>query len=132
MRKNDTSDRGYSCPAIASTQPDAGGANLPLIQRLTLRRREFAAMLGGAAAAGMLPGHAVAQAAKKGGVLKVSAPTNPSSLDPATGGSGQDHAFLYPIFDTLVEWDYAGLQAKPGIAASWKFPDAKTLVLELQ
>src|SRR6201991_3700136 len=51
---------------------------------------------------------------KKGGVLKVSAPPNPSSLDPATGGSGQDHAFLYPIFDTLVEFDFPTLKTLPG------------------
>ena len=70
--------------------------------------------------------------AKKGGVLKVSAPTNPSSLDPATGGSGQDHAFLYPIFDTLVEFDFPTLKALPGLAESWKFPDPKTLVLNLR
>jgi peptide/nickel transport system permease protein/peptide/nickel transport system substrate-binding protein len=69
---------------------------------------------------------------KKGGVLKVSAPTNPSSLDPATGGSGQDHAFLYPIFDTLVEFDFPTLKALPGLAESWKFPDTKTLVLNLR
>ena len=69
---------------------------------------------------------------KKGGILKVSAPTNPSSLDPATGGSGQDHAFLYPIFDTLVEFDFPTLKALPGLAESWKFPDTKSLVLNLR
>jgi len=69
---------------------------------------------------------------KKGGVLKVSAPTNPSSLDPATGGSGQDHAFLYPIFDTLVEFDFPTLKALPGLAESWKFHDTRTLVLNLR
>jgi len=107
-------------------------AEASLIERLTLGRREFAALLAGAATAGALPGNAFGQGTpKKGGVLKVSAPTNPSTLDPATGGSGQDHAFLFSIFDTLIEWDYVGLQAKPGIAASWKFTDPRTLVLEL-
>ena len=47
-----------------------------------------------------------AWAQKKGGVLKVSAPTNPSSLDPTTGGSGQDHSFLYTMFDTLVAFEF--------------------------
>jgi ABC-type transport system substrate-binding protein len=69
---------------------------------------------------------------KKGGMLKVSAPTNPSSLDPATGGSGQDHAFLYPIFDTLVAFDYKTLKAEPGLAESWKFTDPRTLVLNIR
>src|SRR4029079_14590568 len=100
--------------------------------RLTIRRRELATLLAAAGATAALPGTLAAQGTpKKGGVLKISAPTNPSTLDPATGGSGQDHAFLYPIFDTLIEWDYVGLQAKPGIAASWKFTDPRTLVLEL-
>src|SRR5689334_11348474 len=67
-------------------------------------------LMGGVAA---LAGHGVhaEDTPKKGGVLKVSAPTNPSSLDPATGGSGQDHAFLYPIFDTLVDFDFPTLKA---------------------
>ncbi len=69
---------------------------------------------------------------RKGGILKVSAPTNPSSLDPATGGSGQDHAFLYPMFDTLAAFDYATLKAEPGLAESWKFTDPKTLVMNLR
>jgi peptide/nickel transport system permease protein/peptide/nickel transport system substrate-binding protein len=69
---------------------------------------------------------------KKGGILKIAAPTNPSSLDPATGGSGQDHAFLYPIFDTLVAFDYPTLKAEPGLAESWKFTDPKTLVMNLR
>jgi peptide/nickel transport system permease protein/peptide/nickel transport system substrate-binding protein len=73
-----------------------------------------------------------AWAQKKGGILKVSAPTNPSSLDPATGGSGQDHAFLYPIFDTLVTFDYPTLKAMPGLAESWKFTDPKTLVMAIR
>ena len=73
-----------------------------------------------------------AWAQKKGGILKVSAPTNPSSLDPTTGGSGQDHAFLYPIFDTLVAFEWSTLKAVPGLAESWKWADPKTLVLNIR
>jgi peptide/nickel transport system substrate-binding protein len=73
-----------------------------------------------------------AQTPKKGGILKVSAPTNASSLDPATGGSGQDHAFLYPIYDTLVSFEPATLKATPGLAESWKFTDPKTLVMNIR
>jgi ABC-type transport system substrate-binding protein len=107
--------------------------NDPRLARIALRRRELAAMLAAGTIVGGLPGSASAQGPpKKGGVLKVSAPTNPSTLDPATGGSGQDHAFLYTMFDTLVEWDYEGLQAKPGLAESWKFTDPRTLVFTLR
>ena len=73
-----------------------------------------------------------AWAQKKGGVLKVSAPTNPSSLDPTTGGSGQDHSFLYPIFDTLVAFEWSTLKAVPGLAESWKWADPRTLVLNIR
>ena len=98
-------------------------------------RRRFLSLLGagaaGAAASGMLPGH-VRRALAAGGVLKVAAPANPSSLDPMTGGSGQDHPFLYTVFDTLVEWEYESLDPKPGLARAWSFPDPKTLVMDLQ
>jgi peptide/nickel transport system permease protein/peptide/nickel transport system substrate-binding protein len=69
---------------------------------------------------------------KKGGVLRVSSGSNPSSLDPTTGGSGADHAFLYPMFDTLMEWDYEQLKSMPGLATAWKYPDPKTLVIDLR
>lgn len=98
-------------------------------------RRRFLSLLGagaaGAVASGMLPGH-VRRALAAGGVLKVAAPANPSSMDPMTGGSGQDHPFLYTVFDTLVEWEYESLDPKPGLARAWSFPDPKTLVMDLQ
>ena len=96
----------------------------------TLRRRDMLALMGGAAATGALGLPAWAQEAKKGGVLKVAAPANPSSLDPATGGAGSDHSILWTMYDTLVEWDYETLKPKPGMA-KWAFPDPKTMVLDL-
>ncbi|HML07395.1 MAG TPA: ABC transporter substrate-binding protein [Xanthobacteraceae bacterium] len=97
------------------------------------RRREFLALISGAAASQALGLTVLAEGtAKKGGVLKVAAPANPSSLDPVTGGSGADHPFLYTIFDTLIEWDYESLRAKPGLAESWQYPDPNTLVLNLR
>ena len=94
-----------------------------------LSRRDLMALAGALA----LPGASFAQAAapKRGGVLKVSANANPSSLDPATGGAGSDHTFLWTIYDTLVEWDYETLKAKPGMAA-FNFPDPRTLVLDIK
>lgn len=41
---------------------------------------------------------------------------NLSSLDPATGGAGLDHAFLFTMYDTLTEWDFETLKPKPGLA----------------
>lgn len=94
-----------------------------------ITRRDLMALLGAGAAA--LPASAWAQAgAKRGGVLKVSANANPSSLDPATGGAGSDHTFLWTLYDTLVEWDYTTLKAKPGLA-SFNFPDQRTMVLDV-
>jgi len=97
----------------------------------TMTRREWLLMLGAGAAAGAIPGVLRAQGAqRRGGVLRVSGSANPSSLDPATGGSGLDHSYLWPIYDTLVEWDYETLEPIPGMA-EWKYPDATTMVLTI-
>ena len=69
---------------------------------------------------------------KRGGILRISAPANPSSLDPATGGAGSDHAFLFTMYDTLTEWDFETLKPKPGLAESWNFTDSTTLVLNIR
>ncbi len=95
-----------------------------------LHRREMLALLGGAVATGTVGWPAFAQEAKKGGVLKVATQANPSSLDPATGGAGSDHSTLWTMYDTLVEWDYATLKPKPGLA-KWSFPDPKTMVFDI-
>ncbi len=96
-----------------------------------MTRREWLLMMGAGTAVALVPGAVRAQGApRRGGVLRVSASANPSSLDPATGGSGLDHSFLWPIYDTLVEWDYKTLQPIPGMA-QWKYPDPRTLVLTI-
>lgn len=101
------------------------------VNGVRISRRDFLGLVSGTVALGALgrPGLLLAQGR---GLLTVAAPANPSSLDPATGGAGTDHVFLYPIFDTLVEWDYATLAPKPGLAKAWAYPDPKTLVLSLQ
>ena len=96
-------------------------------------RRELMALMTGALAGSALGGSAFAQGTpKRGGTLRISAPANPSSLDPATGGAGSDHAFLFTMYDTLTEWDFETLKPKPGLAESWKFTDPNTLVLNIR
>lgn len=98
-----------------------------------LTRRDLMVMAGAIAGTTTTGGMAWAQAAapKRGGILKVSANANPSSLDPATGGAGSDHTFLWTLYDTLVEWDYDTLKTKPGLAA-FAFPDPRTMVLDIK
>jgi peptide/nickel transport system permease protein/peptide/nickel transport system substrate-binding protein len=97
----------------------------------TLNRRDLLALAGGVALSGATGMSAFAQAAaKKGGVLRIAAPANPSSLDPTTGGAGSDHTLLWTMYDTLVEWDYDTLKPRPGLA-KWKYSDPKTLVLDI-
>src|SRR3974390_971959 len=79
-----------------------------------------------------LPRSAWAAGVRRGGVLKVSQYANPSSLDPSTGRSGGDHPMLWPIFDTLVDFDFATLDPKPGLAESWDYRDPTTLVLDIR
>jgi peptide/nickel transport system substrate-binding protein len=96
-------------------------------------RREAMALISGALAGASLGHRAWAQATpKRGGILRISAPANPSSLDPATGGAGSDHAFLFTMYDTLTEWDFETLKPKPGLAESWSFTDPTTLVLNIR
>jgi peptide/nickel transport system permease protein/peptide/nickel transport system substrate-binding protein len=98
-----------------------------------ITRRNALALMTGAAATVSLGGPAFAQGTpKRGGTLRVSAFTNPSSLDPATGGAGSDHTFLYTMYDSLTEWDFETLKPKPGLAESWSFTDPTTLVLNIR
>ncbi len=93
-------------------------------------RRDLMTLLGASAATLGMPAWAQG-APKRGGVLKVSANANPSSLDPATGGAGSDHTFLWTMYDTLIEWDYETLKTRPGLA-DWTFPDPRTMVMNLK
>ena len=102
-------------------------------EKIWATRREAMALISGAVAGLALGGDAGAQGAPKpGNILRISAPTNPSSLDPATGGAGSDHAFLFTMYDTLTEWDFDTLKPKPGLAESWSFTDPTTFVLNIR
>lgn len=73
-----------------------------------------------------------APAAGSGGTLRVAHPTAPSALDPMQGNSGFDHIYIYPIFDTLVNWTFDTLEPIPGLAESWEFTDPTTLMMTLR
>ena len=98
---------------------------------IPMSRRDLFALLGAAALAASSTQVRGQSMPKRGGTLKVSAAANPSSLDPFTGGAGSDHTFLWTMFDTLVEWDYETLKAKPGMA-EWTFADPLTMVLKIK
>ncbi|KKK37396.1 ABC transporter substrate-binding protein [Mesobacillus campisalis] len=68
---------------------------------------------------------------KKGGNLTIAFDTDISNYDPLLGNSGNDHALLYPIYDTLVNFN-AQLEPQPGLAESWDIPDDKTIILHLR
>ncbi|WP_170111141.1 ABC transporter substrate-binding protein [Antricoccus suffuscus] len=68
----------------------------------------------------------------KGGTLRVVHLSNFSTLDPHAGISGNDHVYLYPMFDTLVDFDPKTLEPKPGLLSSWEYTSPTTLVLKLQ
>lgn len=112
---------------------DPSRAQAAALSPLTMSRRDLLlAALGGAALAAVPGGLALAQGApRKGGVIRIVAPANPSSLDPATGGAGSDHSSLWPIYDTLMDWENDTLKVVPGMA-EWTTPDPQTLVLKLR
>lgn len=70
--------------------------------------------------------------AKANKIVRASMEVQPSSLDPITGTNGGDFRFLYPIYDTLVDWDFATLKPKPKLASAWHFTDPKTFVMDLR
>lgn len=103
--------------------------------QVALGRRQWLSMMGSMAAAGSLglaPGRAFAQTPRRGGVLRIVAPLQPTSMDPFAGRHGNDHVYLFPAFDSLIDVDLDTLDAKPGLAESWSFPDPKTLVLNIR
>ena len=106
------------------------------INRLKLAavsRRAVLGLMAGATSAMTATGFVLAEETpKRGGTLRVSAFGNPSSLDPATGGAGSDHTFLFTMYDTLTEWEFDTLKPKPGLAESWNFTDPTTLVLKIR
>ena len=111
---------------------DALQAASTVVPAAALSRRDLLLSLASGAALAAAPASLRAQGApKRGGILRISGNANPSSLDPATGGAGSDHTYLWTIYDTLVEWDYGTLKPKPGMA-EWSYADANTMVLNVK
>lgn len=71
-------------------------------------------------------------ASTNGGTLTMAIPADPSSLDPQVGPSGTDHAVLYPMFDTLINFSPDKLTPEPGLAESWSYDDPTTLRLTIR
>ena len=90
------------------------------------------AVLGGMAAGTSIALIGAGPAPKRGGILRVAADFQPTNLDPVAGSQGGDFRFLYPIYQSLVDWDPNTLKPIPGLATKWAFTDNQTLVLELR
>ncbi|MCA1026663.1 ABC transporter substrate-binding protein [Cytobacillus kochii] len=68
---------------------------------------------------------------KSGGTLNIAYDSDVSNYDPILGNSGNDHALLYPVYDTLVGYN-ANLEAVPSLAKKWEMPDDHTIILYLE
>ncbi|MFT3854103.1 MAG: ABC transporter substrate-binding protein [Ilumatobacteraceae bacterium] len=67
---------------------------------------------------------------QRGGDLRIAYSTEPTSLDPSKGSSGNDYMSLYPLYDTLLTYT-PELVPQPGLAKSWTWVDDTTLELTL-
>src|SRR5690606_17013163 len=110
---------------------------IPLDTAALLRRRKLLQLMAAGTTMALLPGvcasRAIAQTPPpKGGILRVSAPFNPSSLDPVTSGAGSDHMILYSLYDTLVDFEPETLQPVPGLSTEWAFETPTRLVMTLR
>jgi len=69
---------------------------------------------------------------KASNILRVAGSEDPSSLDPAGGVASTDTAYLYTIYDRLLQFDNETLEPVPMLAKSFEWEnDFKTLVLVL-
>lgn len=102
-----------------------------MARRVPVRGALIVAAAVSALAVGLAAAQTSAPALQRGGVLRAALRAEVSTLDPHKGASGSDHMYLYPIFDTLVDFDER-LNPRPGLAESWETPDPRTLVLRLR
>ena len=87
------------------------------------RRSLLGGLAAGAAASAVGRARAAAATPQKGGTLNISAFSDVTSFDPATGRSGDDHIVLYTIYDTLIDYDFDTLRA----VRTWRPPGASRI-----
>jgi len=78
---------------------------------------------GSQTAATSTPG---ASAARRGGELKVVFEGDPTGLDPSTSRGGNDHHYLYSMFENVVN-NGPNFEVQPGLADSWEVIDDLTV-----
>ena len=98
----------------------------------TLRRLAAAASFVITATVATINGEAYADA--RSGIVAIGMTAEPVTLDPATGFTGFDYPYLYPLYDRLVDFEPSTLELRPGIARQWSFigPDRRILELRLR
>lgn len=76
---------------------------------------------------------ASAAASPSGGTLRVALSAEPASLDPAAATDDASALVVRQIYETLVEYDPAGLRIVPRLAESWTVaPDGRTWTFKLR
>jgi peptide/nickel transport system substrate-binding protein len=68
-----------------------------------------------------------------GGTLRIAIGGEPRNIDPASGSSGGENVFFYPLCDPLIGYDQNGLPtAALSLAESWDFPEPTRIVLKIR
>jgi len=63
--------------------------------------------------------------------IAIGTPYAPTTLDPQIGTSGADYAYLYFVFDRLIQQDPRTGVLKPMLATSWSFVGQKKLAFDV-
>lgn len=65
------------------------------------------------------------------GTITIGTTAAPGTLDPSTSSSGADYAYLYDVFDRLLQRNPQTAALEPMLATSWKFVGADKLELDV-
>jgi ABC-type transport system substrate-binding protein len=77
------------------------------------------------------PGNS-ALADAKNNVLTIGIASEPFTLDPAQGVSGNDYPYLYSLFERILRFDPKTLEPAPGLAESWDFTGEDKMVFKFK
>jgi len=83
----------------------------------------------GACAIGLFSGFRTGSTASD--TIAIGTPYAPTTLDPQVGTSGGDYAYLYFVFDRLIQQNPKTGVLEPMLATSWNFVGAKKLALDV-